>query len=179
MKRSRYALIVIAFLLLTLVGCQSKEQSDVQPQPEIKADTKLIEAVASDSINTEGMTKLGEFSNDIDMDNIEEKIELFTAAGRDEKGEMGWDDGQDWVLVVRDGDKSYPLLSQYVQLGVVYFTVSNSGEEPTQNITVIVAEGASFSMMGYAFDKEKNGFREEPLYKSEDDCWIYSSMPSY
>jgi hypothetical protein len=40
------------------------------------------------------MTKLDEFNYDLDSDNSEEKIELYTAAGRNENGEMLWDDGQ-------------------------------------------------------------------------------------
>lgn len=179
MKRDRYELIMIAFLLLALVGCQVKEQPNVTPQLESKAESRLIESVPSDSINTAGMTKLSEFSTDLDLDSIEEKLELYTAAGRNEKGEMMWDDGQNWVLAAVDGEKSYPLLSQYVQLGVVYFTVSNSGEGKMPNITIIVPTDAGFSIMSCAFDKEKNGFRVEPIYKSEDDFWLYSSIPGY
>jgi len=125
------------------------------------------------------MTKLREFSTDLDLDNIEEKIELYTAAERHENGEMLWDDGQNWVLVVRDGEKSYPLLSQYVQLGVVHFTVSDRGKDKLPNITVIVPTGASFSIMDYIYNEEKNGFGEELIYESKDTNWIYSSIPGY
>ncbi|MHB1393937.1 MAG: hypothetical protein ACYCYE_12860 [Clostridia bacterium] len=179
MKQRKYVIIMLVLLLIFMVGCQNKERPNVQPKLESKVEAKLIGPVASDLVNTAGMTKLREFSGDLDLDNIEEKIELYTAAERNEKGELLWDDGQNWVLVVRDGDKSYPLFSQYVQLGVVYFTVSNSGEGQMPNITVLVPTGASFSMMGYVFDKEKDGFKEESLYKSEDNNWIYSSIPSY
>lgn len=179
MRRISYVLIMFAFLLVTFTGCQNKEQNDAQPQLESKVESRLIEAVSRDSIVTEGMTKLSEYSHDLDLDNTEEKIELYTAAGRNEKGEMMWDDGQNWVLVVRDGERSYPLLSEYVQLGQVYFAVSNSEEEQLPNITVIVPAGASFSMLGYSFDKEKNGFTEELLYKSKDDIWFYNSISGY
>lgn len=179
MKNRRYLLITVAFLVAFLIGCQNEEQNTVSQQPEIKTETGLIEAVASDSIKTEGMTKLKEFSVDLDLDNAEEKIELYTTAGCNENGEMMWDDGQNWILAVNDGDKSYPLLSQYVQCGMVYFTVSRNSENPVPNVTVIVPAGAGFSMKGYSYDKEKNGFTEESLYKSKDDNWIYSSIPEY
>lgn len=179
MKRSSYVFVLLVFLLLTLTECQSEEQDNVLPQPEIKVDTRLIEPVTSNSLDTEKMTKLREFSTDLDLDNIEEKIELYTAAERNEKGEMMWDDGQNWVLVVHAGDKSYPLFSQYVQLGMVHFTVSNSGEDQIPNITVLVPTGTSFSMMSYVFDEEKNGYSEELLYESKDNNWLYSSIPWY
>jgi len=179
MKHSNYILIILAFSLVFLIGCQDKQQNNILPQPEIEADTKLIEAAASDSIDTDGMTKLREFSFDLDLDNVEEKIELYTAAERNEKGEMLWDDGQNWVLLVHDGEKAYPLLSQYVQLGSVYFTVSNSGEGQISNINVIVSTDSSFRMMSYVFDKENNGYNEELLYESKDNNWSYSSIPGY
>lgn len=179
MKHSNYILIILAFSLVFLIGCQDKQQNNILPQPEIEADTKLIEAAAGDSIDTDGMTKLREFSFDLDLDNVEEKIELYTAAERNEKGEMMWDDGQNWILVVNDGEKAYPLLSQYVQLGSVYFTVSNSGEGQIPDINVIVDTDSSFRMMSYVFDKENNGYNQELLYESKDNNWSYSSIPGY
>ena len=179
MKRNNSILIIIVFMLAALVACQVEEQPNIQEQLEVKTEIKLVEAVPGDSVNTAGMTLLREFSNDLDLDGTEEKIELYTAAGRNEKGEMIWDDGQNWVLAVRDGELAYPLLSQFVQLGVVHFAVSNNGERQIPNITVMVPTGASFIIKGYTFDKDKAGFQEQLLYKSEDDNWIYSSIPNY
>lgn len=179
MKRGRHAIILFILLLIFLLACQMEDKADTRQQEENNPQGRLIGAVTSDSINTTGMTKLREFSFDLDLDNTEERLELYTAAGLGEDGEMAWDDGQSWILAVRDGEKSYPLLSEFVQLGVVYFTVSTGSEGQMPNITVIVNAGASFSMRGYAFSKEKNGFTEELLYVSKDDCWYYSSIPSY
>lgn len=179
MKRSSYALVLLVFLFIFLTGCQDNVEKIEEPQPEAEVETTVIEPAASDTLDTGNMTKLREFSTDLDLDNNEERIELYTAAECNEKGEMVWDDGQNWVLVVRDGEKSYPLLSQYVQLGVVYFTVSNRGADQMPNITVMVPTGASFSMMGYTYDKEKDSFKGVLLYGSEDDNWLYSSIPGY
>ncbi|MGI6585614.1 MAG: hypothetical protein GX301_04510 [Gracilibacteraceae bacterium] len=179
MKRKSYICMILVLLLGVLTSCQPEEQNNVQPPPEVETDTVLIEAMASDSIETERMTKLREFSVDLDLDNIEESIELYTAAQRNENGEMMWDDGQNWVLTVCDGDKSYPLLSQYVQLGVVHFMVSNSGTEQMPDITVLLPTDSSFRMMSYAFDKEKGGYIKKLIYESKDDNWLYSSIPGY
>ncbi|HYE83024.1 MAG TPA: hypothetical protein VEG39_12770 [Clostridia bacterium] len=179
MKYRKYALVMLTFLLIFLTGCQDKGQDIEQPQPEVKSEVTLIEPVTGDSLETGIMTKLREFSCDVDMDNEDESIELYTAAGRAENGDMQWDDGQSWILLVRDGEKAYPLLSRYVQLGVVHFTVSNSNEDKLPYITVIVPTNASFSMKGYTYNKEKDSFSEETLYESEDDNWLYSTIPGY
>ncbi|MGE5678904.1 MAG: hypothetical protein ACM3ZR_12690 [Pseudomonadota bacterium] len=185
MKNYRGVIILLTCILIITAGCQQIKQPEasepavVQPQPSPSAEAILIAPVAGNTLETEGMTLLTEFSADLDMDNSEEKIELYTAAGRDENGEMVWDDGQNWILAVRDGEKAYPLLSQYVQLGSVYFTVSNKGADQIPNITVIVPTGASFSITGYSYDKEGDCYKGELLYRSADDNWLYSSIPGY
>jgi hypothetical protein len=179
MKHSCYVLIALAFLLVFLAGCQEKIQNTEEPQPEIAAEIRTVNPVDSDSLDTANMTMLREFSTDLDLDNIEEKIELYTAAERGENGEIVWDDGQNWLLLVRDEDKAYSILSQYVQLGSVYFAVSKSGEDQMPNITVMIPTGARFSMIGYTYNKEEDSFNGKLLYEAEDDNWLYSSLPGY
>ena len=185
MKNYRYLIIIFAFLTVLIAGCQPIKQPEaaepavVQPQPAPSEEAIVIAPVAGNTLETEGMTLITEFSADFDMDNSEENVELYTAAQRDENGELGWDDGQDWILAVRDGDKAYPLLTQYVQLGSVYFTVSGKGADQTPNITVMVPTGASFNMTGYTYDKEGDCYKGKLLYESADDNWLYSSIPGY
>jgi hypothetical protein len=113
------------------------------------------------------------------LDNTEEKIELYTAAGRDEKEEMLWDDGQKWLLVVLKEGKAYPLLSKYVQLASVYFSVSNNAEGEVSNINIILNTGAGFSIRTYAFNTEKDGFAGGIVYTSKDTNIVHDSTPSY
>lgn len=185
MKNHWYAIILLILILVLTTGCQQSKQPEAieptvsQPQPSPIAEAIVIAPVAGNTLETEGMTLITEFSADLDMDNSEEKIELYTAAGRDENGVLAWDDGQNWILAVRDGDKAYPLISQYVQLGSVYFTVSEKGTDQAPNITVMIPTGASFKMTGYKYDKEGDCYKGELLYKSADDNWLYSSIPGY
>lgn len=182
MRRISYTLLFV-FLILVLNGCQKSEQTSIPLQPGNKVENSLIEAVPSELIDTKRMTKLDEFSYDLDLDNSEEKIELYTAAGRNEKGEMGWDDGQNWLLVVWDGQKAYPLLSEYVQLGSVYFTVSKNGIEDASkeisHINAIINTGTEFSVTTYSFNKDKGGFVGGIVYDSKDTNFVHTSIPGY
>jgi hypothetical protein len=178
MRRISYMLL-LGFIFIIFNGCQNSEQASMTSQPGDKVESRLIGAIPSDSIDIKNMTKLDGFSCDLDLDNSEEKIELYTAAGRNEKGEMIWDDGQNWLLVVWDEEKAYPLLSEYVQLGSVYFTISNNGVGEISNITVIIPTGAEFSLRTYAFNKDRGGFVGETVYNSKDTNFIYTSLPSY
>jgi hypothetical protein len=179
MRRFNCVLLIFVFMCTILIGCQNNEQTNKPAQSGNKTENKMIEAAASGSIDTKGMTKLDEFSHDLDLDNAEEKIELYTDAKRNQNGEMEWDDGQNWLLAVWDGKEAYPLLKQYVQLGSVYFTVSNNGVGEASSITVIVSTGAGLSLKTYVFNKDKGGFEEEDVYTSKDSNYIHSSIPGY
>lgn len=178
MRRISYILL-IGFILINLVACKNKEKVSETSNPVNKVEDKLIGAVSSESIDTKSMTKLDEFTYDIDLDNSDENIELYTAAGRNGDGEMVWDDGQNWLLVVRDGEKAYPVLSEYVQLGSVYFAISNNGVGEATNINVIISTGAGHSLRTYTFRKDKGGFLGGTVYKSKDTNFIHSSIPGY
>ena len=47
---------------------------------------------------------------DLDGDGGEEEIDLHVNAGKTESGLFAWDDGQNWLLVVKDGEKTYRFL---------------------------------------------------------------------
>ncbi|MEG0773845.1 hypothetical protein [Clostridium sp.] len=172
-------ILLIGFIFMTFNGCQNSGQASMPSQSVNKVENRLVEAVPDESMDTKSMTKLDEFSYDMDLDGSEERIELYTTAGRDGKGEMVWDDGQNWLLVVRDGKKVYPLLSEYVQLGSVYFTVSNNGVGEVSKINVIVSTGAGFNLKTYIFNKVKGGFVGETVYSSKDTNFVHTSIPGY
>jgi hypothetical protein len=82
-------------------------------------------------------------------------------------------------LVVWDGEIAYPVLSEYVQLGSVFFTISNNGVGEAANINVIINTGAGHSLRIYTFSKDRDGFLGGNVYKSEDTNFIHSSIPGY
>lgn len=195
------ALIIVLFIVL-ISGCnQTQPQSSQTIQT---AQTQTIQASTSsvtetkqqseklDSIRSTKksdydftkLTKVSQYSYDIDDDAVQEDIILYTTAEVNDKGEIIWDDGQNWSLFVEDGEQVYKLFDQYVQLGSAYFEFSeyymNSGKIPT--ITLLVSEGAQFYLRNYSYDKANKNFTQELLYTSEDktDAGIsklFSSMP--
>lgn len=179
MKPKNKLLIIFFALALALTGCQAKEK-DLSSEPqENNSDSKVVAAVENDPREDNKWSKLSEISLDFDSDGKEENLELLTMAQRDEQGNIMWDDGQKWLLMVQDDNRFYPLLSEYVQLGSVYFNVSDYGEEAIRKITVIVSTTANFKMTNYVYDENKQGYREEPVYNSQDINFIFSSIPYY
>ena len=84
----------------------------------------LVEAVQVDPREELRWLSLSEYEGDLDGDGSPEYLELLVRADRSpDDGEIIWDDGQPWLLLVTDGLDYYPMFDQYVQLGVVYFDV--------------------------------------------------------
>lgn len=179
MKRRITVLLMILSLTIILNGCQTQGIKGNDDNVEKKAETKLIRETINDPRLNTSWTKIKEFNVDLDRDSKEDTISLYTTAERDKQGNFMWDDGQKWLLLVQSGDKFYPLLSEYVQLGSVYFTVSKHSEYTITKVTVIVPTGANLKVVSYSYDKDKQGFIEEPIYHSKEDNFIYTSIPDY
>ncbi|WP_057760710.1 hypothetical protein [Cytobacillus praedii] len=116
-------------------------------------------------------------SLDIDMDEIDEIIELYVNAEKMETGGFAWDDGQTWLLVVKDGDKSYPLYNNYVQLGSIDFSMATFDGIP--GIIMIETMHADKSVHKFSYDQEVKGFVKETLYKKENMFDQYNQPASF
>ncbi len=172
MKKRWYTLVFISILYFSLLGCANDEKSTGHSQEAI-----AIHATQTDPRLEKMSTKLNEFTFDLDGDGKKETIELHTAAGRDQNGNMAWDDGQDWLLVVVDGNKYYPLFQQYVQLGTVYFTVLDD-QKGKVIITVMVDTGAGMKIVSFTYDSDQKGYRGEVIYNTGGNQ-VFSAIRSY
>lgn len=139
----------------------------------------IIKAIESDPRTNEYPTKLNEFSFDLDLDNEEEKIELYTAAGHGPDGKMLWDDGQKWLLVVVDNNRYYPLLSEFVQAGQVYFSLSKVGEQMISQVNVFVLTQGGMRIIDFVFNNENEYYEGEVVYRPKEKVEYYTSIPSY
>ena len=114
---------------------------------------------------------------DIDGDGEDEIIELHVDAGKMENGRYGWDDGQKWLLVVKDGDKTYPLFDEYVQLGYIDFSTTMFERKPL--IVMIKAQHSDRTVQSFKFDKDEHGYLKETFYKKENTNNHYNETASY
>lgn len=139
---------------------------------EVKAE---VVSIANDKINTQELTLLSKTEVDIDDDGELENVEMYTAAQRDEKGNMMWDDGQNWSLVVKDGDNEYHLFNEYVQLGELKYWVYTSGEKSEFHITTVMPTTAGLLMTDYVFDKDSKNFYKTIVFNAENINMLGSS----
>lgn len=116
-------------------------------------------------------------TEDIDGDGEEEIIELYVNAGKLENGLFAWDDGQNWLLVVKDGEKTYPLFDDYVQLGSIDFSTTTFDREPA--IVMIKAQHSDRTVQKFTYDKNEKGYQKETFYKKENINDHYNQPASY
>ncbi|NME05914.1 hypothetical protein [Psychrobacillus sp. BL-248-WT-3] len=197
-------LLGIVCLIGILVGCT--DQSDTDQANEINKLKKQLEQLSLEKDNLEEEKNTLELamseeanrdysmilakdiekypyalyktaSIDIDEDGEDEIIELHVDAGKMENGRYGWDDGQKWLLVVKDGDKTYPLFDEYVQLGYIEFSTTFYERKPL--IVMINAQHSDRTVQSFKFDKDEQGYLKETFYKKENTNNHYNETASH
>lgn len=178
--RVRLLLLSLAIIsLLALHACRGEVKATTNTVAEPEPANSFVKATTIDPRSVDIGTKLKEFTFNLDEDDQEEKIELYTAAGRHEDGSMLWDDGQNWLLVVIDGDQYYTLYKGYVQLGELYFDFALIGEENIPTVTTIISTSCSLHLQEFSFDREQKHFVGKDLYQSTNRNGFYTSIPEY
>lgn len=122
----------------------------------IDEDTIVEEIKTENPISLDGLTLLDEYIIDFNEDGLDEKISMYVAAERGSDGEIMWDDGQRWVLVIHGDNKDYVLYDDYVQLGTIKFNVLTDDDE--FYITTTSVRTASLTVSQYKYDSENDLF---------------------
>lgn len=167
MNRKIVAIMIVVLLLFT-AGCKTEDTLD--------ADREQICSV--EQLETEYMTLLEQAEHRLTNEDTA-SIELYTSAQIAPDGQMGWDSGDTWLLLVRQGDQVFPLYNEYVQYGEVQFWVSeqngNDAENPKaedleHHIYVMATTGVGFTMYDYIWDAENSCFWKTVLL-NPDHQW--------
>ena len=151
---------------------KTTEESEKQEAEEGKEKFTAIYP-STDKLSIENLTLLDNTTVDISGDGKEETIELYTTAQRDSKGEIMWDDGQKWFLIVKDKDKEYVLFDEYVQLGTLEFWVYDSRGE--SHIVTLQTGSAVLKLSDYVYDSGKDCYMKKDIFNPEYLNVIYDS----
>ncbi len=156
-------LFIFIFNLLVILGfTTSSETINCGEEIIISGDImdKSVEGEnpisPSEKFETKEYSLLASYEYDINEDKIQETIALYTSAKKDSNGEILWDDGQKWVLVVQEEDKDYELYNNYLQLGTINFAVFTA--EDGFHITIVEDAVISPTVVDYIFNKEESSF---------------------
>ena len=81
---------------------------------------------------------------------------MYVDAEQGPDGEIYWDDGQDWLLLVEGQDQDYVLFDNYVQIGSIRFHIYTVDED--FYITTIHSGTANLDIREYKFNPESEEF---------------------
>lgn len=176
-------MLILLISLVLIAGCGDKKLGeDKVPQDKQVQEDKQVQKdpeetiKATENFSLEYLTLLQQAPLDIDGDEQAEKIELYTSAQRGKDGKMMWDDGQRWVLLVRDSGKDFPLFDGYVQLGNLQFWAYTSGEKGDFEICTVQPGSANFIVTRYNFVKEQQHFTKKVIYNPDNVNMMYSAV---
>ncbi|MER1957229.1 MAG: hypothetical protein ABS942_07610 [Solibacillus sp.] len=133
--------------------------------------------IVSQEIEAYPLTLYKQASVDLDEDGTAEQIELYVNAEKTENGLFAWDDGQKWMLVVKDGEKTYPLFDDYVQLGTIDFSTTTFDEQP--GIVMMMVQHSDRTVQKFTYDLHGNGYQKETFYKKENINNHYNEAASH
>jgi len=159
--------IFILFIMfsISLTACVN-ENSKNGNDPIIDENKKeVISSSIKEDISQ--LTLLESFNYDFDFDGTEEAMNLYTSAQKDSKGEIMWDDGQVYELIIHDDDKDFILFNEYVQLGHINYYVYL--ENNVFTVTIVSPRTASLTVTDYVFDKDSNSFLVNKLIEKTRD----------
>lgn len=148
--------------LIETIEDQKKELEFVVSQREGDGET-IFQAKA---VEAYPQTLYKEMTLDLDGDGKTEIIELYVNAEKMENGSYAWDDGHKWLLVVKDGETTYPLFNSYVQLGSVDFSTATFDGEP--GIVLHVQQHANSSVQKFIYNEEQSGYQKEIFYSKNN-----------
>ena len=111
-----------------------------------------------DKVPVDDLTILDQYEFDLKGNGDMESIATYTNAERNENGDIMWDDGQRWLIVVHSEDKDYVIFDDYVQLGQINsYIYSINGDF---YIATLSSGTANLTLKLYIYNPDKDLFME-------------------
>ena len=107
-------------------------------------------------------TLLDSATADVDGDGDAERVELAATVELDARGEPLWDDGHQWMVAVRDGADTYPLIERFVPWGGAAFWIV--AEDSAGPAAILVQTGSGGTGGGgirlekFVFSRARGGY---------------------
>ena len=156
--RHGFLTLLLAGLILIAVGCGQSGNA---------APSDATQILPAESVDTVNLFLLERMEHTFLPDGEAASIALYTSAQVASDGQMGWDTGDQWTLLVQQEDQSFVLFDEYVQYGEVQFWISDlnpdEAESPgsadlEQHIYVMVTTDVGFTLYDCVWDAENTCF---------------------
>ena len=172
--------LALASLLAACIGNSNSPAVDNVSPPSTAMYTDTSESAnfewiyPTDLLNSEEMNLYWQLDNFQFATDENAILSLYVRADKNVYGDFVFDDGQDWLLVMKTSLGNYELFPrQYLQLGKVSVTVYNGWNEVSNkyditHVLVTETQGASYKIGDLVFDNERKAFRSEVIYDAQN-----------
>lgn len=171
----------------SLINAIPKEEIDVSQSPDDRAMegerppenagdsvtyiTRFDKSAAADG----NWSVVDTYTGDVTGGGEEDTVTVYTSA-ESYDGEILWDDSQNWIVEIYDGEGYYTLLTQNISGGNVYINIIEDAQKETV-ISVVVSSTANFTVKQYAYTT--SGFVETTVCDTRAVNMKHSSIPFY
>ena len=162
-------------------GNSDKEYLNVETEDSGVQEGEVITPEMDSKTYLSGLTCFDRYDIDIDKDGNSETIEVYCQGTIGQNGNYLLDDGQEWALVLRKGEKIYPLFERsYIQLGGLEYTIYEDYDNYDQiHIMVTYDTGAAIMYYDCTYDEESGYIRRESVYEASKinkvNAWSYKN----
>lgn len=158
---------LVAVALLAACAPHPPPSSAPRADAPTPPSAAVARAAASDTLIRPAVpryayTVLDSATVDVDGDGAAERVDLAATVELDSRGEPLWDDGHTWMVAVRDGAYTYPLVERFVPWGGAAFWIvaPDSAGPATILVQTSTYAGGSGGMRLEAFvhDRARGGY---------------------
>lgn len=183
--KKMFVISTMAFMLF-ISACtpvQNETNENILHTDEPQIEEKIVGNNPPHDVDKYMYEPVARYTTNIISEENEDIITLYTSAQRDMRGDMMWDDTQDWVLQVKTGNEVRELYKQRLH-GSVYFNVSDYYNDGIDEkvITLFITTNASNEIREYRYNGEN--YIETVVYTSDEAAnegigRHYTSIPMY
>lgn len=138
---------------------------------------KTSKIKSQDKVDISNLTLLDQYIYDFNLDGFDETISMYTAAQKDEKGNIMWDDGQRWLFVVEGKDEDYVLFDDYVQIGTINYHIYTENDE--FNILTSHVGTANLTLSNYKYNNKDQTFIKSTSFDTSGNVNMLHSSYGY
>ena len=153
---------------VTPIATPVEDESKEEPKETPLQVEEKEQIVAIDDLSIiDGLNLCNKYTLELSEKNIE--LEVYANAQVDENGELLLDDGQEWALIARDGQKIYPLVERsYIQNGRLNYTVYTNYDDEKLHILVENHSGASIIYYDYTYNETEETFECKTIFEANN-----------
>lgn len=156
---------VTIILMIIFISCSGTPQN---VSSDLKSSINSLKSINYSQIpSSKQLTLLVQHSIDIDNDGNEEKVELFTNAPKNDKGEPMWDDLNHWHLNFTKDNRVITLFDGDISLGKLDFWLYSDNKKQF-HIAWLTTSCTGIQMFDNRYDPNKQAFISSEIVSIQD-----------